>query len=241
MIRLLLSLSIISLFFHNCTKTEQLPLPISDSIRIGLVAHYPMNGSPRDSTGNNPDLELFNITTQLSARGNNFGESSYYFAGNTNSFMKLRLNNFRAIRGALFISFFAKETGSGTDSPRLFEIWPGNYGAGFYWFNWYQGTIKWAGPDFELIADTTVMNRNRWYHLAVLHDIYSIKLYRDGKLIARQNLVGNTPPAAIQLQNYMEIGRMAQVKASAYQGSMLDFRIYNRALSDREIEYLANQ
>ena len=135
----LLALSILLITGNSsCTKTADEPLPLIDSIRIGLVAHYLLDKMPNDLTGNNPDLMPVNVSIQLSGRGNNVDEYAYYFAGNSNSYARCNLNNNKAVKGALSISFWAKETGPGAYSPRLFEFWPGNYGSGFYLFNLYQ-------------------------------------------------------------------------------------------------------
>jgi hypothetical protein len=224
----------------SCTKTADEPLPLIDSIRIGLVAHYPLNNTPKDLTGNNPDLVPVNVSIQLSGRGNKVDEYAYYFAGNSNSYARCILNNNKAVKGAMSISFWAKETGPGAYSPRLFEFWPGNYGVGFYWFNWYQNKIKWAGSDFELPSNQ-VLNSKQWYHFVVTNDIYTTKVYCNGKMIARQNQPGILPPAAIQLSSYFELGRLAQRPADAFEGAIHDFRIYNRSLSDNEVNFLSNQ
>jgi hypothetical protein len=232
--------SLIMIGNASCTKTADEPLPLIDSIRIGLVAHYPLNNSPKDLTGNNPDLVPVNVSSQLSGRGKNIGEYAYYFAGNSNSYVRGILNNNKAVKGALSISFWAKESGPGAFSPRLFEFWPGNYGVGFYWFNWYQNKIKWAGPDFELPSNQ-ILNSKQWYHFVVTNDIYTTKVYCNGKMIARQNQPGILPPAAIQLSPYFELGRLAQRPADAFEGALSDFRIYNRSLSDNEVNFISNQ
>jgi hypothetical protein len=224
----------------SCTKTADEPLPLKDSVRIGLVAHYPLNSSPKDLTGNNPDMVPVNVSVQLSGRANTTDEYAYYFAGNPSSYARCLLSNNKAVKGALSISFWAKETGPGTFSPRLFEFWPGNYGVGFFWFNWYQTKIKWAGSDFELPSSETLSSK-QWYHFVATNDIYSTRIYSNGKLIARQNQLGIIPPSAIQLSAYFEVGRLAQRPADAFEGAMRDFRIYNRTLSDNEVTYLYNQ
>jgi len=224
----------------SCTKTADEPLPLSDSVKIGLVAHYPLNISPKDVTGNNPDIVPVNVSVQLSGRGNKSDEYAYYFAGNPNSYARCMLTNNKAVKGAISISFWAKETGLGAYSPRLFEFWPGNFGIGFFWFNWYQNKVKWAGSDFELPSNE-VLNSKQWYHFVVTNDIYSIRIYCNGKIIARQNQLGITPPSAIQLSPYFEIGRLAQRPADAFEGAIREFRIYNRTLSDNEINFLYNQ
>jgi Concanavalin A-like lectin/glucanases superfamily len=223
--------------FTGCTRVSDEPMPLADSVRVGLVAHYPMGISPRDVTGNNPDLDVINGSVRLSGRANHFDEYATFFAGNPSSYARMYLTNARAVRGAYAISFWAKEMGPGTFSPRVFEFWPGNTGTGFYWFNWYQGRIKWAGSDFEIVPDSVFASRF-WYHFVLMQDVGSIQIYCNGKRIARLTTSNSIPPAAIQLSSYAEIGRLAQRPADAFEGGLMDLRIYNRVLSPREIEYI---
>jgi len=224
----------------QCSRVSDEPMPIADSIRVGLVAHYPMGISPRDLTGNNPDLELINGSVRLSGRGSRFDEYATFFSGNSSSFARMYLTNARAVKGELTLAFWAKEMGPGTFSPRVFEFWPGNYGVGFFWFNWYQNKIKWAGTDFAIEPDS-LFQRRMWYHFVLMQDVGSIQIYCNGKRLARITTNGSIPPAAIQLASYAEIGRLAQRPADAFEGGVMDFRIYNRVLSEREIDYIYTQ
>jgi hypothetical protein len=235
-----LLLGALALTNTQCSRVADEPMPIADSVRVGLVAHYPMGISPRDVTGNNPDLEVINGSVRLSGRANHFEEYATFFSGTSSSFARMYLTNARAVKGELTISFWAKEMGPGTFSPRVFEFWPGNYGVGFFWFNWYQGRVKWAGTDFAIEPDS-VFQRRMWYHFVLMQDVGSIQFYCNGKRIARTTTNGSIPPAAIQLASYAEIGRLAQRPADAFEGGVMDFRIYNRVLSPREIDYIYTQ
>jgi hypothetical protein len=224
----------------GCTRVSDEPMPLADSVRVGMVAHYPLGISPRDLTGNNPDLEVINGSVRLSGRANHFDEYATFFSGTSASFARMYLTNARAVKGAYTIAFWVKEMGPGTFSPRVFEFWPGYYGPGFVWFNWYLGKVKWAGADFEIMPDS-VFVRRLWYHFVLMQDIGSVQFYCNGKRIARITTPNNVPPAAIQLASYAEIGRLAQRPADAFEGGVMDFRIYNRVLSPREIEYIYSQ
>ena len=226
--------------FSSCSRVTDEPMPLSDSVRVGLVAHYPMGISPRDETSNNPDLDVVNGSVRLSGRTNHFDEYATFFAGNSNSFARCYLSNARAVKGALTIAFWAKEMGPGAYSPRVFEFWPGNYGVGFFWFNWYQNKVKFAGTDFEITPNMTFQSRY-WYHFVLMQDVSSIQIYCNGVRISNITMNGNIPPAAIQLSSYAELGRLAQRPADAFEGGMMDFRIYNRVLSPTEIQYLYQQ
>ncbi|MFN5479560.1 MAG: LamG domain-containing protein [Chitinophagaceae bacterium] len=227
-------------WFVGCGPVAEIPRPISDSVKVGLLMHYAMDGNNKDLAGNNPDLQVVGATIKPSVREGKPNEVATYFNGTRANYAALPITNNIAVNGALSIAFWAKESGPGLYSPRVFELWPGNYGPGFYWFNWYQGKIKWAGPDWE-IQPKQVFDRNKWYHFVVTHDVNAIRIYVNGELISKINLLGSIPPAAIKLPKFGEIGRMAQKDGDAFEGAVRDFRIYNRTISYNEVNYLYNQ
>jgi len=235
---MLLRLLPLLILFASCERPADLPRPISDSIAIGLVAHYTLDGSPKDQTGNNPDLVVGNATVKASERPNKSSENAMYFTGRSNSYAGMDLSSsVLAVNGAISFSFWAKETGNGTFSPRVFEMFQGDYGPGFYWFNWYQNEIKFAGNGFE-VPGLVKYNRNQWYHFAMTHDVNAIQLFVNGNRVYKMNILGATSPAAIRLAKYGEIGRLAQRPADAFEGAVRDFRIYNRVVSQNEVDFL---
>jgi exo-beta-1,3-glucanase (GH17 family) len=64
-------------------------------------------------------------------------ENAMYFTGRSNSYAGMDLSSsVLSVNGAISFAFWAKETGQGTFSPRVFEFYQGDFGPGFYWFNW---------------------------------------------------------------------------------------------------------
>jgi hypothetical protein len=162
-----------------------------------------------------------------------------YFTGRSNSYAGMDLSSsVLSVNGAISFSFWAKETGNGTFSPRVFEMYQGDYGPGFYWFNWYQNEVKFAGNGFE-VPGLAKYNRNQWYHFAMTHDVNAIQLFVNGNRVFKMNILGATSPAAIRLARYGEIGRLAQRPADAFEGAVRDFRIYNRVVSQNEVDFLS--
>ena len=72
------------------------------------------------------------------------------------------------------------------------------------------------------------------------HDVNAIQLFVNGNRVFKLNILGATTPAAIRLARYGEIGRLAQRPADAFEGAVRDFRIYNRVLSQNEVDFLSN-
>lgn len=80
------------------------------------------------------------------------------------------------------------------------------------------------------------MEFNRWYFIAVTYDEDFVQVYQDGKLIAQAPK--NKPFAANDFA--LEIGRDIVAGKHYYNGSLDDLRIYNRGLSQFEINALYN-
>jgi len=80
-----------------------------------------------------------------------------------------------------------------------------------------------------------------WHHVTVTIDSASMtmKLYQDGKLVAE----GETSvlPSDLGETNQNYLGRSQFVADAYYDGSLDEFRIYDRALSHGEIRYLAGK
>jgi hypothetical protein len=78
-----------------------------------------------------------------------------------------------------------------------------------------------------------------WHHVAVVIDSVSmtLRLYQDGSLVDSGPTIRLPKDLGVTTQN--RLGR-SQYPADAYfNGSLDDFRIYNRALSEAEVRYLA--
>ncbi|MEN6426418.1 MAG: LamG domain-containing protein, partial [Phycisphaerales bacterium] len=78
-----------------------------------------------------------------------------------------------------------------------------------------------------------------WHHTAVTIDSVSmtIRLYLDGELIASGVTTVLPKDLGTTTQNWL--GRSQYTADAYFLGSLDDFRIYNRVLSDAELRYLA--
>ena len=97
-----------------------------------------------------------------------------------------------------------------------------------------QNTL--AGNSFKTHAD---VNDGRWHHIAYVYDASAtgfIALYVDGK---RDNSQRNTYAWIWPESQPLSLGQSADTAWKAFNGSMDDFRVYNRTLTDSEIAQIA--
>ena len=78
------------------------------------------------------------------------------------------------------------------------------------------------------------LSYDTWYHYVYVYDGSHVKVYIDGKLVFEYNYRGRLYPNAMPL----EIGRDLPGITEYFYGALDDLRIYNRALSDKEVKQL---
>jgi hypothetical protein len=84
----------------------------------------------------------------------------------------------------------------------------------------------WYAASFGALA------ANTWYHLAATYDGETLRTYRDGVLIGRNTAPSGNPDTESMT---LKLGRHAAA-AQYFKGSVDDVRIYNRVLSQTEIQ-----
>jgi hypothetical protein len=206
---------------------------------MSLIRWYRMNGNIIDAMGNS---ELVNSGTSTAVAGK-IGQamrktSGYYLTDLTN------------IPDNLSISLWYKHNGATWASECIFGTRLGNNGfmlyrnasdtAGYYrayfWYNSTSSTIvgynKWPGIS-GLSPDT-------WYHLVMTRDsLGNFRLYKDGTLIYN----GSPPSDFVSWNNNgATLAFHAQGNGSGYTAgdiSFNDVRIYDHALSPKEVKELA--
>ena len=92
-------------WFVGCGPVAEIPRPISDSVKVGLLMHYAMDGNNKDLAGNNPDLQVVGATIKPSVREGKPNEVATYFNGTRANYAALPITNNIAVNGALSIAF----------------------------------------------------------------------------------------------------------------------------------------
>ena len=225
------------LTFHHLISVAQV------NLANGLVAHYPFNGNPGDSSGQG-NHGIVSAGASLSTDRYNNNSKAYYFDGSSNAKItaspstSLNLSNYRE----LSISVWFKSNVT-TSTRRLVNIQTGttalnstnveisyisgsnrleivNYSQTVYGFNFNSNKV------FSL---------NTWNHVCLVIDSNNVlKLYINDTLDNTLILSSFYKPTAptLTIGNHL-------INAWNFIGNIDDVRIYNRAINRSEITHLA--
>jgi cell division protein FtsB len=203
-----------------------------NSLSNGLVAYYPFNGNVIDYSGNNYNGTIVNtITFTQDHRGNNNSAvqlgSGYITA--SNFFNYTRNQSFS-------ISFWFTLQGNSNNGGRLIstENPEGNFrigastaiGNGVYAFQ-YGGYY---------LYDSVPLNT--WAHIVYTYSNRNVNVYKNGVLKYSQTNTDNEP---LNYGTSFTIGAKAAPAYDLWHGQLDELRIYSRALTPSEIQYLATQ
>lgn len=194
---------------------------------MGLIAHYKLDGNANDALGkyNGTASNVTWVDGKLGQAGSFNGSDS----GVTTS-------DFRALfRNEMSVSMWVKFI----DDSRgiLFGNYDGTSGlnveknGGYKLRFWYNGN-----PDFNT-ADN-VVSVNTWHHVTFIRSVKDsmIHIYVDGKKVGSTTNIGTWSNAGL---NSFYIGRDSRTGSTVVNGLIDDVRIYDHALSEREVRDLS--
>lgn len=207
------------------------------SLATGLVAYYPFSGNAIDSSGNGNNGVVLGPT--LSNDRFNNSNSSYSFNGGNITIPHNATLGFTQT-SSFSLSFWAYRTGN---QERMHFV--GKRANGSYVFNWqvYFAVGPGAGAGMEFIThngavygarSTTLCPVNSWVNIVAVYDRNRWELFYKGSSIAKTIVAQLNPDSNCP----MTIGNAGGFEP--FYGKLDDIRIYNRALSQEEITYLAN-
>lgn len=227
------------------------------SLKNGLVAYYPLNGNANDASGNQKNgLVVGSPSLVIDRFGIN--NSAYEFKSGSNKILTNNLSLSSESNAKTSVSLWMNW--SGTYSSQIdngsFLIYWGDYKGSLY----LQGKQPWfpsnvtnrfglnaSSGDGETFGISDYPNlANKWVHVVAIFNNGLIEvgeLYINGSKIetnlfkcCSQNLyntsISNSPSIAGLQINYET--------RYTYIGKLDDIRFYNRALTQQEITYLAN-
>jgi hypothetical protein len=203
----------------------------------GLVAYYPFNDNANDESGNGLHGIVRN-NVQLTSDRNENTNSAYYFSGGYSDWIEVPHNsNLNLGPNYTITAWVYKQTGSSdmvVNKGR--DIACGTYILGF------SSTTANASCGGSAI-NPDPQNLEQWYFIVSVFDGNNNKLhfYLDGNLkstsIVDSYISNNTSSLAIGLHGYFVGGSWAY----PFIGKIDDIIIYNRALSESEIQLLYNK
>jgi len=195
----------------------------------GLLAYYPFNGNANDESGNGHNGEVIGsvLTTDRFGRS----DMAYYFNG-SNSYINSELD---VSETDYTLSLWFK---TNCNSCGIYSVVSG---AGAHDRHVYlnSGNIYARIYSEETIHGANIYSDDQWHH--VVHeyssDIGGQRIYVDGKLEAK----GTKSNSNFTWQTHIRIGYSVQAYYDYFNGSIDDVRIYNRALSEDEINTLFHE
>jgi hypothetical protein len=206
------------------TTVESLPVN-------GLMAYYPFNGNAEDASGHDNNGVVYGAVLAADRFGQ--PDRAYRFDG---------VNDYIRVAYADSLSFLHDLTAAAwikTTSPAAGIAHEHNgYDDGNFVFGLSQGGRLRFGRSATVISaqyDSQVMNDDQWHFVVgVYDDTYDVvKHYVDGVLVSSYPEPNRLPDYPIPLIIGDENNHLY-----AFNGEIDDVRLYNRALSDAEIDAL---
>ena len=216
------------------------------SLDEGLVAHWTMNqtdysGSTLlDKTTNANNLTNYSATFTTDRAGTS--NRAMNFGARTNTYyLSIANNSSLQIVGNQTISMWLKpaDLSAGRQNPyakayggegTITQETTGR-------LNYYYGTAGSNTTPYQAFSMTNALDNNVWAHVVLVRDLTNMRLkwYKNG-ILTNETTASYSSATASTLP--VEIGRGY---AGNYAGLIDDIRVYNRALSDREIAILFNE
>ncbi|ARU59352.1 concanavalin A-like lectin/glucanases superfamily protein [Oleiphilus messinensis] len=201
--------------------------------RDGLVGEWLFNGDANDSSGNG-NIGIVHGAVLTSDR---FGNSNQAYNFDGSSYLDLGTGTFLDISTSITLSAWVKHT---TGNPSTFEnmFMKGNTSYGLQFDQNDNFMFQMYSSGFRLVSSNVKPAASEWYHVVGTYDGSNQKIYIDGQLKNTEawsgliNVVATTP---------LTVGYPVASDNHYMVGTVDDIRIYNRALSESEIEQLFNE
>ena len=212
------------------------------SLAQGLVAYYPFNGNANDESGNgyNGTIHGASLTTDR------FGNTSAFYLDGASS---ISVPGFNAKPQNFSVSLWFQATSNGDAGNRKFvHLCDVNNRLAYAWtLGWFTDPsnppntvlfqLNWTPSGSLNVPAGNVLQNGRWYHVVSLWDGNKAQVYIDGQLVVTDVVT----PSTISYPSVagLYIGYDSQM--GYYQGKLDDIRIYNRVLSQTEIDSLYHE
>lgn len=204
----------------------------------GLVAHYPFDGNAMDKS---PFLNHGKVFNADLTKGRN--KEAYYFDG-YNSFIKIQNAKSLQIEHEITVSAWFKTKENVPYAAILCQANKDRIRSGYIIgiskqkirtdiINNHQRGL------FGITTSNKKINDNEWHHVVSRYDGTFISLFIDGLLIEEKRYTDGLKASNSELL----IGRDYSTWLSRryFKGLIDDVRIYNRSLSDKEVQNLFNE
>lgn len=214
----------------------------------GLVAYYPFNGNAEDESGNGNHGTVYGATLTEDRFGN--PESAYMFGGlDASDYIEVPNDGgpFDLVDSWTLVAW-AKPTEMEdvTPGPIIWKIaYPGGNADTFalFWITGseqeiFGGKLERASDGSDFVVRSNTHQASQWYCAVGIYDGNDLKLYVDGVLEDSLNIgpvTAYTGPAPLRIGDHRNSNHGV---TGAFHGIIDDVRIYDRALSDEELQQL---
>ncbi|SLM28771.1 exported hypothetical protein [Desulfamplus magnetovallimortis] len=223
------------LFFSSLAQAD---------LKDGLVAYYPFNGNANDESGNGNH----GVVNGANLTEDRFGNAKSAYSFDTNNYIKIDNSSifqfgdnaltlcawFKAPEGSSYRCILGKQASSGGYGGFVLRV---NEDGKFQFFASYCGSSR-CGSLPEHSAFSPIRIDDELFHHAVGVRLATgeLKLYIDGEYVGSSLL--EIPNLDINNTNPLFIGTQNIHHDYSYKGIVDEVRIYNRALSESEIQEL---
>ncbi len=206
----------------------------------GLIAYYPLDGNANDESGNENHGTVNGASLSVDKKGN--ADNAYTFDGVDDLIdcgydPSTTLTNTGSI-----VAWVKSDFPSGNEIPT--KTWAAN-GGGWNHQGWSCGAkhgdtrdirFHWqTGTDVYLDTTTMPLQQDVWVHVVCVATTDKLQIYVNGLL----NIESNISDQWVNTTEDLNIGYcQGSDDTSAWNGSIDDVKIYNRALSASEIQQL---
>jgi hypothetical protein len=215
-------------------------------IARGLSVYYPFNGNANDESGHGYDATVKGAI--LTADRFDNPQRAYFFSGGGG--MVASVNSQLSVSAFTIAAWFKSNGIESSGVPRIASITKPSECNGYYELLYANG--HWMGSsndyskklicylddpassiDYNLYYSKSITDTIVWHHGAITFENGNLKFYIDGVF---DNVVAGLRPLTQFTSGVLEVGYCEG--GGNFNGKIDEVRIYNRALSDNEIQML---
>jgi hypothetical protein len=233
------TLLFLAVFTLGTTAFSQIPNYVPSN---GLVGWWPFNGNANDESGNGNNGTVNGATLTTDRFGNS--NSAYNFNGNGNHILVSHSPNFINpnmsfsgwVNASQLLTYFNSIVKHGNFTTNAGE----QYGIGLTQngeiHTGFKTSSCTAGLGWDVNITNSIINLNTWYHLVVTIETNFVKTYLNSTLISTYPYLGSL--VLCSANSELAFGREFSSSANHFYGSLDDIGIWNRALTECEIQDL---
>ena len=220
---------------------------VQSTLTDGLIAHYSFNGHANDISSNNCHGQVHGATLTTNRFGNS--NSAYFFDGiydfiHCGSILDVSSQDTISISAWIYPQQISKNnvfSGLGFGKKKIGTLQLRVRTNADTRFQAHHASAR--EKDSTSIKGDTTFKYNKWYHLVAIYSDKNVELYIDG--IAQSFKGGHDRPhlSTIPQNSIFRIGLSFAGRdvPKFFHGKIDEVRVYNRGLTEEEIDSLYNQ